>query len=488
MSEIREIKNETTLSEIVKSPETNSQYLLFGIIIDISEPYKISESTNYTTKLKIIDPSFNYKSKLTSKSLKFHKFVHINIYSETPERSPRIQYVGDIIRLRRFKFKFTPKGELMGNMKKYSNWLIYSGKKNESRVSECFKNYEKNKNRELNVYERGRLFDLRCWNDKFFFQNSLKYVNWWTNFKNENCCKVDLILKCVEIDYKRNVIRFVDEERKKFGLQLKSTPNKIEREVIKLRCVDVVFCKEEDRRVIKLTSMSSCLLVPGYFYDARKFEKILSSSSHVDNRLVKLQEKFSFLKNYFILEDKSKNNKKKNVSAVKNIHSNKKVITIKELKEKLKKEENINKKFLIKGFIINYNETDPNKTIKKMELKTLKLSHFKLKQKTDKKYRIIFSLVLMLKDHTIEKDEFINVYITTESGDQKIFETWNLLPNCDEIEAWENIKESSLGDFESNLKSMKNPVFNVCLGIQILKTKSGKVFFKVVDTVFLPVK
>ena len=61
MSSIRELRNESTLSLIAKNPEGNSHYLLFGVIIDISEPYKSENSTNYTTKLKIIDPSFNYK-------------------------------------------------------------------------------------------------------------------------------------------------------------------------------------------------------------------------------------------------------------------------------------------------------------------------------------------------------------------------------------------------------------------------------------------
>jgi len=40
---------------------------LFGVIIDISEPYKSEDSTNFTTKLKVIDPSFNYKAQLGNK-------------------------------------------------------------------------------------------------------------------------------------------------------------------------------------------------------------------------------------------------------------------------------------------------------------------------------------------------------------------------------------------------------------------------------------
>lgn len=42
-----------------------------------------------------------------------------------------------------------------------------------SDVSECYKSYDKNRNRLLNSNELGRLSDLRKWNDNFFFSNSL---------------------------------------------------------------------------------------------------------------------------------------------------------------------------------------------------------------------------------------------------------------------------------------------------------------------------
>jgi hypothetical protein len=61
----------------------------------------------------------------------------------------------------------------MGNMQKYSNWLIYSGDMKGAEISDCYKNYQKNQGRVLNSNEQGRLSDLRKWNDNFFFSNSL---------------------------------------------------------------------------------------------------------------------------------------------------------------------------------------------------------------------------------------------------------------------------------------------------------------------------
>lgn len=147
------MKNEATLATIAESPQANLHYLLFAVVIDVSEPTKVESGQNYITKLKVIDPSFNYKIELKLDQLKFHKFVHINVFTEKPEDGPKIKCVGDIIRLRRFKFKYTSKGELMGNDLKYSNWLVYSGKKGDPMTSSSYKNYAKNVNRQMNNYE-----------------------------------------------------------------------------------------------------------------------------------------------------------------------------------------------------------------------------------------------------------------------------------------------------------------------------------------------
>lgn len=228
MDHLAEFKNETTLATICESPESNLHYLLYAIIIDISEPVKHEDCSNYITWLKIIDPSFNYKAEIDNPRLKFHKFAHINIYSETPEEGPKIQCVGDIIRLRRFKFKYTTKGELMGNDVKYSNWLIYSGKKDENLLSSCHKNYAKNKNREFTRFELNRITDLREWANIFFYKNSLKYITWWNDWKKlgddknkseKGHDKVDLILKIKSLEGK-NKLFFVDRDQVPFVLQI----------------------------------------------------------------------------------------------------------------------------------------------------------------------------------------------------------------------------------------------------------------------------
>ena len=65
----------------------------------------------------------------------------------------------------------------------------------------------------------------------------------------------------------------MDENKNQFILNLKVKPNKIENKVIKLRCVDVVM-KGNKPNIVKLTKLSSCLIIPRYFYDSRRFDKI----------------------------------------------------------------------------------------------------------------------------------------------------------------------------------------------------------------------
>jgi hypothetical protein len=62
MSSIRDLKSETTLSSLALQGGESSSALCWGVIIDISEPTKVNNSSNFVTKLKIIDPSFHYKA------------------------------------------------------------------------------------------------------------------------------------------------------------------------------------------------------------------------------------------------------------------------------------------------------------------------------------------------------------------------------------------------------------------------------------------
>lgn len=494
--ELTDLKNESTLANIAEAPEINPHYLLFAVIIDISEPYKSVNSSNWTTKLKVIDPSFNYHSQHNIPNLKFHKFVYINIYTEKPEAAPRIKYVGDIIRLRRFHFKIAEKGELMGNEVKFSNWLIYDGKKMGSNVSSCYKDFPANKDRALNKYEEGRLSDLREWSDSFFFKNSLKYITWWNEYRDrtKDDKGVDLLLKCVNVDIKDKRFDFIDDERNNYSLHMEIKPNDtMLNQILKLRCVEIYV---KDKRIIKLTNMSSCLLIPSYFYDYRHFETALGGKKSPGKKMSsELMERHPFLKDYDLpaAQDKkgAKGTPKKDeghiMTAIKRAHAGKKASNLVQLKKLLEApKKNVGEKYVFEGFVVDIENTEPKDIIKRMDTKSKQIYNINEKVKGDIKLRTFYHLVLLVKDSSGNEDDFLPVYITTNDTDNRLFDAWEILPPQEDYKSWNNLKENKLAEFSKKLKTLKKPENKVKLGLQLMITKNDKAFFKLVDTVFLP--
>ena len=59
-----ELRNETTLSGVAENPENAKHSYLFAVIIDVTESKKEKKGDPFVTSLKVIDPSFNYKTKI----------------------------------------------------------------------------------------------------------------------------------------------------------------------------------------------------------------------------------------------------------------------------------------------------------------------------------------------------------------------------------------------------------------------------------------
>lgn len=164
----------------------------------------------------------------------------------------------------------------------YSNWLIYSGKKGTKITHSCARDMPKNNGREVTEYEKQRITEVRDWSFDFFRANSLRSITWTSDLRepaDENaaikdkysCPKVDLVLKTTSVSPKEKLVNFIDHHGKKYSLFLQAAPVLKKDEVIKLRCVDVIF--SDDGRLLSLTDNSSCLIVPDYFFDAQLFNR-----------------------------------------------------------------------------------------------------------------------------------------------------------------------------------------------------------------------
>lgn len=504
MSSVAELRAETTLAEIAMNPETHHHSHLFAVIIDVSEPSKSGENQNYNTRLKVIDPSFNYKAEVKAGRLKFHKYVYINVYTEAPEDGPKVKNVGDIIRLRRFRFRFTPTGELLGNEVKFSNWLVYSAYhfKNESSISH--KQFEKNVGRKLTPDEANRVSDLRKWSQTFFGNNSIMYVNWWTGFRETEDFKVkefksiDLILRVKRVETgRKNTLVFVDRDNRNFELQLSDSPNLKEGDTIKLRCVDITVKKDKEvTRSIKITSHSSCLIIPPYFTDFKQFDKAVQEQKRSPAKSTKTVD--PFINDYQVEEagpsKSSKSTPKKGpkgkeerlISAVKKAYNAKKVSSVEDLQKVLNKpDEYHGQKFYFRGYIDGFSSTSPQEIIKLMHVDDRKL--FKLGDTLihQKKLRTVFSFAFQVHDENDDSESPLNVYVQTGEYNSHLFTTWKVLPEFDDISAWQAIKDNKLNDFKKRLEGLRGPENVARLVLELNITKKGNPFFKLVDTIFL---
>lgn len=506
MNNSLEVKNETTLSSIAENPEQNAQYLLFAVIIEISEPTKTEEGSNYLTRLKIIDPSFNYKQDLSCPHLKFHKFVYVNIYSETPDEAPKIKFIGDIVRLRRFKFKYSERGELKAFEKKYSNWLIYGGQNSDTLKATAFKNFAKNVDRPLNKYEEGRIYDLRFWADHFFFANSIKYITWWNDLPNleetnelgkekHSEKKKDLILKVTKVDMAKKRLWFIDSKARTFELTMESTPGLKVGQIIELKCADVTWELQKGQlaRVIDLTPQSFCLHIPAFFWDYRNFEKLTSGEKSGTVSIKKDAQKFAFL-NDFTTElatrkkDAKKGDEKHIVSAVRLSFKNKEITPIADLLKILNEnpQNHVSHKFLVQGNITGFFSFDPTDIIKRYFPQEKRIAKLSEKEPGEKKQRIIYHLVPLIKDSSVKNDQYLQVYILSNEYEHFIFDAWGILPANDDIPAWNNVKDAKLQEFFKKLNQLKKPEYKFRCVVQLMMTKANRFFFKVVDTIFVP--
>ena len=487
--------NEYTLEMLAKNPDMTLKPNLFVVVIDISEAKKQSNADNFTFRLKVLDQTFNYKEKIDSSIVKFHKFVHLNIYVEDLTNSPSVDLVGSILRIRRFMFKTTSKGELMGSQVKFSNWLLYSGMPNDSIQSYSYRNFYKNKTKELNREEFRKLNEIREWFASFLLQNSLRYICWWTDWKTgregdeyvqERHEKIDLIVKILEQKKIKNksILIVYDREGNKF--QMDSNYDKIKQgDLLKLRC----FNLERENpskgiRQLQFDALSGCMRIPLESYDGRQFEtlknkKLLKKRGIVTNEHIRLKdyEMIPMIKgplNYDL------------ISALHQERKETKIYSIKALKIKLlNAATNNNKIFLFQGRIKHISSYKAISILKKKHIDTgivREFSHIDT-TKQERKWRVFFYFILTLND--FKSNDTIDVYVNTSNEDIPLFNAWNILPNGEDSEGWNDFGKDQMKLFESKLLSLINPNSYINAALKCFCSSKGQKFFKLCDTIFV---
>jgi hypothetical protein len=119
------------------------------------------------------------------------------------------------------QFVINERGEMVGYLNMYSNWLIYQGCKGTSFKPTSYREIEKNVERELTDFEKNRIEELRDWSYNFFQTYRLKFITWWTPLRepadeekaiqNDHIFQgVDLILKVEHVRRFRPGFKLID--------------------------------------------------------------------------------------------------------------------------------------------------------------------------------------------------------------------------------------------------------------------------------------
>lgn len=492
----------------------------------MSQTYANEGKKSFVTKLKVVDPSFNLTTVIESDKLKFQRYAIIHIYSETTDEAPKVQNVGDLIRLRRFTFQINSMGELVGYDTSFSNWLIYEGSACEDFKAKSYKQIAANgENRQPHAYEKERLRELRQWSSTFFGDHSLKIILWWSkiiqpntedpSFKHEQK-SIDLILQVNEVNLNDKSILFADENGIEYKLFLNSTPVITKNNVLKLRNCHVFF--EGTDRTIVLSNNSSCLVVPAGFYDYKMFNEdfraenkdkplpspLLRNMGEKERYLTRrsITNKLPTLKDYYI-EDYLIDKKKlienpptdriasKKASLLKKEYVNRVPIKLSDLINMTPEEvtQNVFQKFVINVRIQDISELS-DKCLFQYFRKSNKVFPIAnaINSKSDEKPVFVTCLKMMVEDSSIDLKKWnMPIYITTKDENSDPFVLWKIMPSCLNYKDWShNIKDELLMKFGSKLDALRNFQREVELVIELKRTSKGQPFFNVTDTLFLP--
>lgn len=502
---------------------------LFGVIIDCTEPFKSKEKLKYASKIKIIDPSFNCLEESFNPEIKFNRFATIYIYSNDENNTPKPKKVGDIIRLRRFNFVVSEKGELIGHQQKYSNWLIYDADDTSNTVISC-QSISKNVGRVLTQSEAGLIQSVRNWSFNFFGSNSMYQIAWWTGLKEpmiphlavknkEKVSEVDLMLKTEEVDEQLKRIKFRDHKQNIYFLILNSAAVLNPGDVIKLKCVDVFFTK--DGRYLRLTPSTSCLSLLPCSFDYKLFNKVnpeedlsmlkishpfkfFEDEENYYNTKKKVLTKFPFLKNYdfehllinekyLSLEEKSSNMVCSQLSLIHKRYTNKAPIPLSFLRNMLIDPINnelsqfVFQRFVIRAYLKEIQNKTPSSFIKKHCTKCLQNRDFNTKEFEccQKLMELYFHLVFMVSDKDEETglDIEVPVYVVVSKTDH-LFDLWELIPQPGNYKGF--LEWDTVDVFNHKMEQLIGNKGEIELLVEVRQTIDQKPFLKLVDTLLLP--
>lgn len=524
-------KFERTLARIannvtLKPDPRDNKFDTFGIIIDCSDSVLSENKQGYITKMKIIDHTFNFKEYIDNKHITSQSAVQVVIKSQDQDDAPKVQYLGSVLRLRKFIFGINTKGEMYGFQEGFSNWIVVNTyPESKQKTIACINNKKWNNDRQICPWESEQIDKLMDFSRTFFRDNSLRRILWWNPINepnneshaikiNQTQLKVDLILKATLVKKQQKELELRDERGNKYQMNFDSQLTVEQGTVIKLRNVTVKWALQ--CRVIELGHYSTCLYLPSYFFDYQMFNKNFYNEHKKETVPIRdcvRQEVHTFAKRKFFLEiypgledfyfEPHLLGNRDFIAKpnFKRILCNQLTMVRKEYFHKIpcgldsfgnielsKKDQVTFQKFTIECMINSVSTSAKNeffiKCRKCQEITPFSISKANKTECCQVPCKIIFSVVINVVDETMKQP--LPIYIVPRSSRYNPFLLWNCLPPLDKIAEWENFLSQRHSDFESKLKCLTKNREPVKMVVEIKKTKKGLFFLELTDTLFLP--
>lgn len=478
------IRSESTLSNCAEHPGKHIYRNLFAVVMEITAPLFCENYDKYLTRVKIVDQSFNFMEKSPHESLKFHKFALLNIYSNSLEEVPKINRVGDIIRLYFARFFLTSKGEMACYTDEYCDWQTHSADL-PTNAAPLSRNYSQREYFELSVSEQNYLNFMIIWSQKFLSGNILKDILWWNSYQNQETKSkqnlkiqknVDLLVKYEQFQVKGNYAVFVD----KYGNSFKCNPLKDEdfdkKGIYKIGGVSV---KQENVKskvyLLERSNFTGILKLPEFAKDFRNFTILFEEIKKEQREECLMVSDLSMFEN--------KENSKTQATLIDKRYDNVTINTPAQLVNLLKNPlHNLDSNFVLEGKIKGFSSTNAKEIIKRFILENREVYPFNSIFLKNLASIIIYNFVMQLEIQGVS--DLLDIYVCSTDTQFNLFEKWNILPEISDLEKWQTISEKTLQKFERKLKKLEIEQMNVKIVVKLLITKTGRPFFKLVDTIF----
>ena len=470
-------RHDATLADIANQPSRNIYRNFFAVIVEKSEPQVIEAYDKVLTRLKIVDQTFNFSQKTEKENLKFHKFAIVNIYSDNMHCIPQFNQIGDILRMYFARFFITQKGELCCCSDEYCDWRIYSRDGPENRVPISRNPSPRRFVLELPFYEKNYLKYICDWSDSFLKQNLLKDILWWNSYKSVQNKKpdeqknIDLIVKCSLPNEESKCVEFKDKYSNKFTFEAGEDEIFEENKFYKIGGVNAIASKDKKKAIsLTRTRFTGFFSLPETVKDAANFSTIFSQKNMV------VPKKKAIKKPVYESDNKSHQTLLKKPWL--KIHTT----DLAEVCQCLEEPHHwVGTSFVIEGRIVFLSNTSLTEIAKRFIPSNGDTydyeSHF-LKN-LDSYISFIFRM-----DIGDENDEQVPVYVCTRGHNSSVFDNWEILPPIDDIDAWRELKKTTIAKFDKRFEQLLKKNAQVKVVVKLMMTKLGKPFYQMCDTVF----